>query len=626
MRNVARIASDALASAWRLYRFDKAGVLLSLVALTGNALQSYATLAFTAQTINAAVGNDFSAFLTPLAALAGFQLFGAGLNAISAYRTSRMQLAYTNACELRLIEENGALTLAEQEHPQYEERLAMRRFAATKPFELYAQVVQLLLKLATAILGFRYLSGVHPAIGGLAFAVGCLKGGLHLMLVKRKTMLNGELHRASVRPSYFYGLLTGSASQKELTVYRSRAYFKAKWLSAKRVSDGILSRIQRMQLSAGFAGETISAAGYAAAACFAAWIVHERGLGAGDFMAVTMAMSLISSNLSSVLQSWAGVAETHAHLSGAGEPVSGLKGSKGRTDEKHALKSDAMLGDAAAVSFKGPPGDGSENGPGKPFAFAETIDLPALRYFYPNRDKPALEIGERQIRRGEKIAILGGNGSGKSTLLKVVLGLYVPDGDPVRYDGVPVEKIDRNRMFTRVLVLFQDFVRYQSTVRENMAAGHADALQDDARLRSALEAAGLGELAQGRGPDTPLGQMDPSSIYLSGGQWQKLALSRLFLRPDADLVVLDEPTSALDPLSESAAMDGIWRTFADKTVLLVTHRVALARRADRIWVMEEGRLVEDGNHETLLALGGRYARVWSEQEALHDRLNTIRSG
>ncbi|MDG0790621.1 ATP-binding cassette domain-containing protein [Cohnella ginsengisoli] len=229
------------------------------------------------------------------------------------------------------------------------------------------------------------------------------------------------------------------------------------------------------------------------------------------------------------------------------------------------------------------------------------------------------------MSRGEKIAILGGNGSGKSTLLKVVLGLYVLDGEPVRYDGVPVSAIDRNSMFARVQVLFQDFVRYQGTVRENMAAGHSAALKDDARLRSALKASGLGELADGRGPDTPLGQMDASSIYLSGGQWQKLALSRLFLHSDADLVVLDEPTSALDPMSESAAMDSIWRLFADKTVLLVTHRVALAGRADRIWVMEEGRIVEEGNHESLLALGGRYARVWSEQQALHDRKISLRS-
>lgn len=619
MSKMARIARDALASAWRVYRFDKTGVLLSVSVLTGNALQSYGTLAFTAQTVNAAVGGDAAAFIPPLAALAALQLLGAGLNALSSYRTSRMQLAYANACELQLIEENGALTLAEQEHPQYEERLAQRRFAATKPFEMYAQVAQLLTKLGTAILGFRYLSDVHPAVGALAFAVGCLKGGLHLMLVTRKTMLNGELHRASVRPSYLYGLLTGSSSQKELTVYRSRPYFKARWLSAKRVSDGILSRIQRMQLSAGFAGEAISAAGYAAAACVASWTVRERGLGAGDFMAVTMAMSLISSNLSSVLQSWAGVAETHAYLSGAREPNLPARGSKERLNENHALEDGAS---SCAASQNG----ADEDGGGEPFVFAKAIALPALRFTYPNRDKPALEIGERHINRGEKIAILGGNGSGKSTLLKVILGLYVPDGDPVRYDGVPVCAIDRSSMFARVQVLFQDFVRYQGTVRENMAAGNDAALKDDARLRAALTASGLGELDQGRGPDTPLGQMDGSSVYLSGGQWQKLALSRLFLHPDADLVVLDEPTSALDPLSESAAMDGIWRLFADKTVLLVTHRVALARRADRIWVMEEGRIVEDGKHETLLALGGRYARVWSEQEALHDRLTSLRSG
>ncbi|MFC3800575.1 ATP-binding cassette domain-containing protein [Cohnella sp. GCM10012308] len=593
MKRFVRIASEAAASAWRMYRFDNAGVLLSVTVLMGNALQSYGTLAFTERTINAAVAGDSAAFVAPLAALAGIQLLGAALNAFTSYRTSRMHLAYANACEQKLIEETGALPLAEQEHPQYEERLAMRRFAATKPFEMYTQATQLLTKLATAMLGFRYLSGVHPAVGVLALAVGCLKGGLSLMLVKRRTILNGELQRASVRPSYLYGLLTESAAQKELTVHGSRAYFTGQWLSAKQVSDTILSSIQRMQLSAGFAGEAISAAGYAAAACAAAWTVRERGLGAGDFMAVTMAMSLISSNLSAVLQSWAGVAETHAYLS--------------ESKESAPINLDRFRPKAEFVS------------PEKPFVFNDMISIPALRYTYPNRDKPALDIGEMQISRGEKIAILGGNGSGKSTLLKIVLGLYVPEGNPVRYDNVPVSSIERSDMFARAHVLFQDFVRYQGTVRENMAAGRAAALEDDLTLRNALMTARLGELTAGRGPDTPLGQIDGSSIYLSGGQWQKLALSRLFLHADADLVVLDEPTSALDPLSETALIDEIWERCADKTVLLVTHRVALASRADRVWVMEQGRIVEDGRHESLMALGGRYARVWSEQQALHNR-------
>lgn len=600
MSGFVRVASATLRAVRSVYRFDRLGVLLSASVQWLSALQSYATLALTGLAINAVFEPGSAAFLLPLAALAGLQLLGAGLNAWSTYRSSRMQLAYANACELRLIEETGALPLAEQEHPSYGERLALRRFASAKPYELYAQSSQLLARLLTAILGFRYLSGVHPWIGVLAVAVGCLKGALPLLLVKRKAELSRELQRASVRPSYLNDLLTSSAAQKELTVNGSRHYFQQQWMAAKEACDRLLSRLQRLQLTVGFAGEAVSAGGYAAAACAAAWAVRERGLGAGDFMAVTMALSLIASNVSAVLQSWAGVKETHAHM--AGNRMSGER-------ERGRQEAGAATGRAAAQ-------------PGLPFSFADTLIVPALRYTYPNRDKPALDIAQTRIAYGEHIAILGGNGSGKSTLLKVLLGLYVPEGGSVRYDGVPVEAFDRRSMYGRMRVLFQDFIRYQGTVRENVAAGReasgpASVPADEELLRRALRAAGLGELADGRGPDTPLGQLDGGSIYLSGGQWQKLALSRLYLPGDVDLIVLDEPTSALDPLSETAAIAAIRARFADKTMLLVTHRVGVASLADRIWVMDEGRIIEDGSHHELLALGGPYSRIWAEQQAVH---------
>ena len=543
------------------------------------AFQSYVTLTFTGRMINALLDSDPFAFVGPLVALTGLQLLGGSLSAFSSYRSFRMQTSYANECERELFEEIGALPLAEPEHPRYGERLALRRFAVSKPYELYAQLSQLLSRLLTALLGFRFLSAVHPGIGAFAFAIGCLKGGLHLMLVKRRAELNEELQRASVRPSYLYDLLTGAASQKELTVYGSRPYFIARWLSAKRLSDGFLARLQRMQLTAGFGGEAISAAGYAIAACAAAWAIRERGLGPGDFMAATMALSLIANNVSALIQSWANVAETQTYL-----------------DQRQVNASD---GEAC--------GD-------KPFVFAKEITLPALRYTYPNRDKPALDIGRMRIGYGEKIAILGGNGSGKSTLLKVILGLYAPEGEPVRYDGVPVSALDRASLYARVHVLFQDFVRYQGTVRENMAAGRENAGTDDERLRDALRLSGIGELAEGRGPDTPLGQLDGTSVYLSGGQWQKLALSRLHLQGDVDLIALDEPTSALDPLSEASVMDAIAESYRDKTILFVTHRAGLAQRADRIWVMHEGKIVEEGDHDALLSFGGRYARMWAIQQ------------
>lgn len=540
MRSIAHIGSASLRSAWQIYRFDRLGVLLTAAVMLFSVFQSYVTLSFTGRMINALFDSDSAAFFGPLAALTGLQLLGAGLSALSTYRSFRMQTAYANECERELFEQTGALPLAELEHPRYGERLAIRRFAVSKPFELYAQLSQLLSRLLTAFLGFHFLSGVHPGIGVLAFVLGCLKGGLHLLIVKRKAALNGGLQRASVRPSYLHDLLTGAASQKELTVYGSRHYYMARWLSAKQISDRILSCLQRIQLTAGFGSEVISAAGYAAAACAAAWAVRERGLGVGDFMAATMALSLISANVAAVIQSWASVAETHAYLNEEREEA--MSGGHER----------AVSGDRRQVDVIVSTAPGAQ-----PFAFTKELTLPALRYTYPNRDKPALDIGRIRIGYGEKIAILGGNGSGKSTLLKVILGLYAPEGEPVRYDGVPVSAIDRASMYARVHVLFQDFVRYQGTVRENMAAGREGEVTDDERLRNVLRLSGIGELAEGRGPDTPLGQLDGTSVYLSGGQWQKLALSRLHLQGDVDLIALDEPTSALDPLSEATVMDRI---------------------------------------------------------------------
>ena len=238
-----------------------------------------------------------------------------------------------------------------------------------------------------------------------------------------------------------------------------------------------------------------------------------------------------------------------------------------------------------------------------------------VRFRYPGAKDDVLQGVSLSVRPGEKLALVGDNGAGKTTLIKLLSRLYRPTSGRILLDGLDVAEWDRRALQSRLAVIFQDFVRYQMLVGENVGAGDVRAFEDEERWRTAA-AAGLAAPFIDTLPDgyrTQLGTWFQGGRELSLGQWQKVALSRAFMRADADLLVLDEPTASMDAEAEAHMFERLRERSAGKMAILISHRFSTVRMADHIAVLEKGRVSEYGSHEQLLEKNGHYAHLFRLQ-------------
>ncbi|MEV7794125.1 ABC transporter ATP-binding protein [Streptomyces sp. NPDC087512] len=243
----------------------------------------------------------------------------------------------------------------------------------------------------------------------------------------------------------------------------------------------------------------------------------------------------------------------------------------------------------------------------------ESIEIKSVTHRYAGKDRDALHDVSLTLRRGEVTALVGFNGSGKSTLSKLAGGLYLPTAGQVLWDGVPTTDADPQALWQQVALVPQDYARWPLTVRENVTQGQP-AASGDAAVREACEAAGADEVVDqlGAGLDTLLAREWLNGEELSGGQWQRIALARAFFR-QAGLLVLDEPTANLDPRAEYLIFQRLRNLARDRVVLLVTHRITNVAVADRIIVLDEGRIVQEGTYSRLAQQPGPFQRLLSYQ-------------
>jgi ATP-binding cassette, subfamily B, bacterial len=247
----------------------------------------------------------------------------------------------------------------------------------------------------------------------------------------------------------------------------------------------------------------------------------------------------------------------------------------------------------------------------------EGIRFEHVSFSYPGSQQPVLNNISLHLPLGEKLAIVGENGSGKTTLIKLLTNLYTPTSGRILLDGVDLKDWDIDVLRRRIGVIFQNFVQYQFTVGENVGVGDVEHLDDRKEWEIAANkgmAKPFIDLLPGKF-DTQLGKWFKDGQELSGGQWQKIALARAFMRSDADILILDEPTAAMDAEAEMSIFNHFRSLTQDRMVVLISHRFSTVRMADKIIVMANGEIIEQGTHEQLIAADGRYAHLFSLQAA-----------
>ena len=494
---------------------------------------------------------------------------------------------YMHYISVRVMEHASSLDLLAYEDPVFYDRLERARVQATDRLYMIQAIGRLVQQVITTItlsvsimlfspwLLLLLIVGVIPAfVGETHFAfLGYAKNF-------RQTPIRRHLD--------YLRILGGSKeAAKELKLFGLKEFFTGKF---KRLSTQVYEEDISLARRKAFAGSALSAigtAGYYTAYVYAVWRTVAGVFSLGTLTFLANAIRDASSNLQ----------QTFSTLSTIADQALFLTDLIAFFEMKPAIRSKLNALPAPRPIMSG-------------FEFRN------VSFRYPGASRLVLNGLNFQLRPGERVALIGENGEGKTTIVKLLCRLYDPVEGQILLDGVDLREYDLADLYREIGVIFQDYMRYEMTARENIAVGRIEKIDNlpllEQSARKSLADEVVGKLEAGY--DQMLGRRFENGVDLSGGEWQKVALARAYLR-DAQLLILDEPTSALDARSEYEVFQRFAELTAGKMAVFISHRFSTVRMADRIVVLENGRIAEEGDHESLTHLGGRYAEMFELQAA-----------
>ncbi len=494
---------------------------------------------------------------------------------------------YMNHISVRVMQHAASLDLLAYEDPVFYDRLERARVQATDRIYMIQAMGRLIQQVITTItlsvtimvfspwLLLLLIVGVIPAfIGETHFAfLGYAKNF-------KQTPVRRELD--------YLRILGGSKeAAKELKLFGLQEFLSARF---KKLADQVYDEdigLARRKVIAGSLLSMIGTAGYYTAYIFAVWKTVTGAFSFGTLTLLANSIRDASSNLQQTFSTLSTIAD-------------------------QAL----FLTDLIAFFDMKPRIRSKPNALPAPRPIRQGFEFRNVSFRYPGSSRLILNRLNFVLRPGERVALIGENGEGKTTIVKLITRLYDPVEGQILLDGIDLKEYDLDDLYREIGVIFQDFMRYEMTARENIAVGRIEHLDNLPLLERSAEKSMADEVVQKLPShyEQMLGRRFEGGLDLSGGEWQKIALARAYLR-DAQLLILDEPTSALDARSEYEVFQRFAELTTGKMAIFISHRFSTVRMADRIVVLEKGRIAEEGDHEALTNLGGRYAEMFELQAA-----------
>jgi ATP-binding cassette, subfamily B, bacterial len=400
--------------------------------------------------------------------------------------------------------------------------------------------------------------------------------------------LSASLISSRREESYVLGLLTNRDSIKELRLFNLHGYFVSKWNNLfKKNTLGQIKQSKSQSIGI-LITEILSVVTYAVACIYVVFLIGKGIVMIGALIGVIQAIQNIQDSLEQTIKSFAASYENGLYI-----------------ERFHAFLNEREL-DSGVYKYS--------------ISNIHSIRVENLSFKYPSQNRETLKNISFSIKPRKKIAIVGLNGSGKTTLIKCLMGLYPTNENSIHINNIGLNEVDLESYHKKVSVLFQDFQRFQLTLKENINLGDIENLNDNQKIQMTIQRVGLENLLSelGQGYNSRLGRMFEGGNELSGGQWQKVAIGRSLYR-DSDLIIMDEPTSSLDPQAEVTLMEEVFNLYEEKALIYITHRLGATWKADEILVIKNGEIVERGDHNTLINCQGEYFKLYQAQSKFYTK-------
>jgi ATP-binding cassette subfamily B protein len=527
---------------------------------------------------------DMTSTVVALGILTGLQ------RAVQIYGNNQQQLfawRVENHATRRFLEQASQVDIGHFDDAAWHDRMARaRRDVSYRPFNLTWTTIGLAGSLVSVLGMLGLLASMHPVLVVLSAASVLPSIAIQRRINRKLYEWHWEMTAADREKDYMATLLGESATAKEVRAFGLAGHLLSRHQRIDTSQFGTFFKLLRRANTSGFITGMIGGAALAAAYGF----VGARGLTgeftAGDLAAVMGAFAAVTAQAGLIAGSLLSL-EQHATF---------------LEDYFTFLKIETLVPvPTPAVAL--PPELGR-------------ISFEDVHFAYPLRDSNALDGIDMHIDPGELIALVGENGAGKSTIVNLLLRFYDPTQGSVRVNGIDLRDVDPADVRSRFGVLVQDFAKFQLSLRDNVQLGRIDREADDTEIMASLQTARADFLLKTMpdGLDSKAGRLFEGGHELSGGEWQRLALARLVFR-QADVWILDEPTSNLDPEAEAAIFSELKEQLHGRMGVVISHRFSTVRVADRIYVIQDGRVAESGSHDELMSRGRRYSELFELQAA-----------